>query len=101
MLLCKHIHSYIQSHIQTSHTHTFIHEHVYVFTAQRHTETQAHTHHCRGYGRSEGTPSEDGIKMDADAVMRHLARRTDIDNRKIIVLGRSLGGAVGVYVAEK
>ncbi len=28
-------------------------------------------------------------------------KKTDIDKKKIIVLGRSPGGAVGVYVTEK
>jgi hypothetical protein len=55
----------------------------------------------RGYGRSEGEPDEKGIKMDADAVITHLTSRKDIDTKRIIVLGRSLGGAVGVYVASK
>jgi alpha/beta superfamily hydrolase len=55
----------------------------------------------RGYGRSEGEPDEKGIKMDADAVITHLSARKDIDTKRIIVLGRSLGGAVGVYVASR
>ena len=55
----------------------------------------------RGYGRSDGEPDENGIKMDADAVIEHLAARDDIDVRRIIVLGRSLGGAVGVHVAAR
>ncbi len=55
----------------------------------------------RGYGRSEGEPDEKGIKMDADAVISHLSARKDIDAKRIVVLGRSLGGAVGVYVASR
>jgi pimeloyl-ACP methyl ester carboxylesterase len=55
----------------------------------------------RGYGRSEGEPDEKGIKMDADAVISHLSARKDIDSKRIIILGRSLGGAVGVYVASR
>ena len=55
----------------------------------------------RGYGRSEGEPDEKGIKMDAEAVINHLSSREDIDTRRIIVLGRSLGGAVGVHVASR
>ncbi len=55
----------------------------------------------RGYGRSEGIPDEAGIKLDAEAVIGHVASRTDIDSRRLVVLGRSLGGAVGVYVASR
>jgi fermentation-respiration switch protein FrsA (DUF1100 family) len=55
----------------------------------------------RGYGRSEGTPSEEGLKRDAAAALRYLATvdRPDVDPTKIIVLGRSLGGAVGIWLA--
>jgi fermentation-respiration switch protein FrsA (DUF1100 family) len=55
----------------------------------------------RGYGRSEGTPSEEGLKRDAAAALRHLATvdRPEVDPTKIIVLGRSLGGAVGIWLA--
>lgn len=55
----------------------------------------------RGYGRSEGAPSEEGLKRDAAAALRHLATvaRPEVDPTKIIVLGRSLGGAVGIWLA--
>ncbi|OWZ12459.1 Serine protease [Phytophthora megakarya] len=55
----------------------------------------------RGFGHSEGVPSEDGIKLDAEAVVDAMYARTDIDTSKLVVFGRSLGGAVSVYVAEK
>ncbi len=55
----------------------------------------------RGYGRSDGEPDEKGIKMDADAVIKHLSTREDLDAKRIIILGRSLGGAVGVHVAAR
>ena len=35
------------------------------------------------------------------AVVDALYARTDIDTSKIVVFGRSLGGAVSVYLAEK
>ena len=37
--------------------------------------------------------------MDAEASMEFLLSRRDIDKRKIIVFGRSLGGAVAIYLA--
>lgn len=45
----------------------------------------------RGYGLSEGTPSESGLYRDAQAALNYLLSRQDIDQRKIIIFGRSLG----------
>lgn len=55
----------------------------------------------RGYGRSEGSPSEAGILSDARAARAWLARRTDVPESQIVVMGRSLGGAVAVDLAAK
>jgi hypothetical protein len=55
----------------------------------------------RGYGRSEGTPTEVGLQKDAQAVLDYVWRRADLDTSRIFVLGRSLGGAVSVYITEK
>ena len=52
----------------------------------------------RGYGHSEGTPSEIGLKLDAEAVFKFALAHPLIDNSKIFVFGRSLGGAVGIYL---
>ncbi|KAM7513019.1 hypothetical protein LguiB_011894 [Lonicera macranthoides] len=54
----------------------------------------------RGYGASDGYPSQHGITMDAQAALDHLAQRTDIDTSRIVVFGRSLGGAVGAVVTK-
>lgn len=48
----------------------------------------------RGYGASEGQPSQRGISLDAQAALDHLLGRPDIDRSRIVVFGRSLGGAV-------
>ena len=57
---------------------------------------------CRGYGSSEGSPSERGLKMDARAALTHLRQRDDVDPDNIVVFGRSLGGAVAIdLVAEQ
>ncbi len=53
----------------------------------------------RGFGRSEGTPSEAGLLADARAARRWLADRTGVLARDIVLLGRSLGGAVAVHLA--
>lgn len=53
----------------------------------------------RGYGRSEGRPSEAGLVLDAQAGLDFLAAQESIDTSRIIVFGRSLGGAVGIALA--
>ncbi|XP_054820851.1 alpha/beta hydrolase domain-containing protein WAV2 isoform X1 [Prosopis cineraria] len=54
----------------------------------------------RGYGASDGYPSQHGITMDAQAALDHLSQRTDIDASRIVVFGRSLGGAVGAVLTK-
>eukprot|EP00268_Persea_americana_P065788 TRINITY_DN8851_c0_g1_i5.p1 TRINITY_DN8851_c0_g1~~TRINITY_DN8851_c0_g1_i5.p1 ORF type:complete len:376 (-),score=66.54 TRINITY_DN8851_c0_g1_i5:658-1785(-) len=54
----------------------------------------------RGYGESDGYPSQNGITRDAQAALDHLIQRTDIDTSRIVVFGRSLGGAVGSVLAR-
>ena len=40
-----------------------------------------------------------GLYWDAEAALDFLLMRRDIDRRKIILFGRSLGGAVAIYLA--
>lgn len=53
----------------------------------------------RGYGRSEGRPSEDGLLQDARAARRWLSRRAGVAERDIVLMGQSLGGAVAIDLA--
>ena len=53
----------------------------------------------RGYGRSDGAPGEPELKADALAIHDAVAARPDVDPRRIVVFGRSLGTAVAVHVA--
>jgi uncharacterized protein len=53
----------------------------------------------RGYGRSEGTPSEDGCIADGLAAQQWLAERTGVLPEDLVLVGRSLGGAVMTAVA--
>ncbi len=53
----------------------------------------------RGYGQSEGTPSEAGVLADARAARQWLAQREDLDEEDIVLMGQSLGGAVAVDLA--
>ncbi|MBN1102498.1 MAG: alpha/beta hydrolase [Deltaproteobacteria bacterium] len=53
----------------------------------------------RGYGKSEGRPSEKGIYADGLAAYDYLLHREGISADEIVPFGRSLGGAVAVEVA--
>ena len=50
----------------------------------------------RGYGQSQGKPSIKGTDLDAIAAWRWLTEDKKIPPNKIVVFGRSLGGAVAV-----
>lgn len=55
----------------------------------------------RGYGRSEGKPSESGLYKDIDAVLSYLKGEKSYTEREMVMYGRSLGGAVAAYAAAK
>lgn len=55
----------------------------------------------RGYGRSEGTPTEKGTYLDAEAAWNYLVKEKGIDPASIIIFGRSLGSAVAAELAMK
>lgn len=55
----------------------------------------------RGYGLSSGTPSEAGLYKDALAAIQFLHRRDDICHTKIVLFGRSLGGAVAIGICDQ
>lgn len=48
----------------------------------------------RGYGRSEGEPSEPGIYDDGESVVYYLRQQLNVPEERMIFYGRSLGGAV-------
>jgi len=54
----------------------------------------------RGYGRSEGKPSEAGIYKDTDAAYAYLTGRNILPD-KIIVYGESIGGAFAIDLAAR
>ena len=53
----------------------------------------------RGYGNSQGTPSEQGTYLDARAALHYLQERSDVDPQRIIYFGHSLGTAVAVELS--
>ena len=70
-------------------TYEFLHgAHVNVFALE-----------YRGYGRSEGKPSEAGIYRDAEAAYEYLVNSRGIDGKSIISFGQSLGTAVATHLS--
>lgn len=55
----------------------------------------------RGYGRSEGKSHESNVVSDARTAQLWLADRANIDPDEVVLIGRSLGGAVSVALAAE
>jgi fermentation-respiration switch protein FrsA (DUF1100 family) len=55
----------------------------------------------RGYGLSEGKPTESGVLLDARAARKWLAERAGVRQTEIVLLGESLGGGVMVDLASR
>lgn len=53
----------------------------------------------RGYGKSEGVPSEAGLYLDAEAVYARAAE-LGYSPERVVIFGRSLGGGVATYLAK-
>lgn len=55
----------------------------------------------RGYGSSDGFPTETGMKLDAIAALEYVRDRSDIlDVERIYLFGRSIGGACAIALAS-
>ncbi len=55
----------------------------------------------QGYGTSEGKPSEANTYADAEAAWRFLTEKKQIPPQEIVILGRSMGGAIGAWLAQQ
>jgi fermentation-respiration switch protein FrsA (DUF1100 family) len=55
----------------------------------------------RGYGRSEGKPSERGLYRDGQAAWDYLTRDESVNPSRIVIYGVSLGGAVAIELATR
>jgi len=55
----------------------------------------------RGYGLSGGAPSERGLIEDGLAALRAVRARPEIDPRRVVLHGRSLGSGVAIAVAAE
>ena len=54
----------------------------------------------RGYGLSDGAPSASGLHADARAALDHLMEERGFPLERIVLFGRSLGGAVAIELAR-
>jgi len=55
----------------------------------------------RGYGDSQGKPTEAGTYMDAAAAWQWLTERKRIPPQQIIIYGHSLGGSIAAHLAAR
>lgn len=55
----------------------------------------------RGYGKSQGRPSEEGTYLDAVGAWHYLVEEKGVLPREIILYGESLGGAVAAWLARE
>jgi fermentation-respiration switch protein FrsA (DUF1100 family) len=55
----------------------------------------------RGYGQSEGKPTEKGLYRDGEAAWQYLTGERGIPAEDIIVFGRSLGGSIASWLAAR
>ncbi len=55
----------------------------------------------RGYGQSNGKPSEAGTQRDAVAAWRYLTEARGIAAQRIVLFGRSLGAALAAWLAAR
>ena len=55
----------------------------------------------RGYGKSQGVPTVEGVVADGLAGRAKLAELASVSSSEIVLWGRSMGGAVAVQLASK
>lgn len=55
----------------------------------------------RGYGLSEGRPSEAGLVSDAGGAWRYVTQERGVAASDVVIWGRSLGGAVAADLASR
>ncbi|MFO7769242.1 MAG: alpha/beta hydrolase [bacterium] len=55
----------------------------------------------RGYGRSGGTPSQQGITRDLETFVDQLAARDEVDPDRVFYHGRSVGGGFAAVLSRR
>ena len=53
----------------------------------------------RGFGGNPGAPAESGLRLDARAAREYVAGRSDVDRRRVVYFGESLGTGVATELA--
>ena len=55
----------------------------------------------RGYGKSQGKPSEAGLYLDGEAVWNWVAAKAEDEGVTTVILGKSLGSAIATHAAAQ
>lgn len=55
----------------------------------------------RSYGRSDGAPSQEALKQDYIAFYDRVTTRLEVDPSRVVLHGRSIGGAVVAQLADQ
>ncbi|KAM0790934.1 hypothetical protein ACM66B_004240 [Microbotryomycetes sp. NB124-2] len=55
----------------------------------------------RGYGLSEGTANEKGLKLDAQTALDYILSHPELEKTNIFLYGQSIGGAVAIHLASQ
>ena len=55
----------------------------------------------RGYGKSEGSPTEDGLFADGEAALDYLLSEKEVITENLILYGYSLGNAASIYLTSR
>ncbi len=55
----------------------------------------------RGYGQSQGSPTERGTYLDAEAAWDWLVSERKVAPQQVVIFGESLGGAVAAWLARE
>ena len=55
----------------------------------------------RGYGKSQGKPSESGLYLDGESVWGWVEEKAEEEGITAVILGKSLGSAVAIHVATQ
>ena len=54
----------------------------------------------RGYGKSDGEPTEEGVYLDGKAIFQYAVEHLGFPKKNIIIFGRSIGTAVAINTAQ-
>ena len=55
----------------------------------------------QGFGKSEGDPTHDNLLKDADTFLKYVKNRAQTKNKKLLVMGTSLGGQLSIALTAQ